>query len=56
MALELRSALLSSVIMSGISATLTYLIAVPSIMIGSILLVWAIIELTIGHEDTPRIK
>jgi hypothetical protein len=52
--LELRSAFHSSVIMSGISPTLAYLIGVPSIMIGSILLVGAIIELTIDHEGERR--
>ena len=52
-----RSAFQSSVMMSGISPTVAYLIGVPSIMIGSILFVGAIISLTIGREDeTPPAK
>ena len=52
--LELRSSFYSWVIMSGISPTLAYAMGIPSIMIGSILLVGAIIALTIDHEDEPR--
>jgi hypothetical protein len=40
--------------MSGISQTLAYAIGIPSIMMGSILLVGAIIALTIDQEDAPR--
>ena len=47
----------SSIMMSGISPIVAYLIGVPAIMIRSILFVGAIIGLTIGRADeTPPAK
>ena len=42
------------VLMSGVSPTLAYLMGIPSIMIGSIFLVEAIIALTIDYKEERR--